>query len=552
MGLHACRVALFAAIILLIHDRVQRQAEVRSGAATLTVQDVVHFYPQAASLGELAVAGATLVFGDAGNELGRVLQTSPMADAVIGFSGPTNTLIALDAEEKICGISIYSSQDTRDHIQQVKTDPNFLNSLNGRSSTETVHTKDIDAVSGATLSSLAILQGIHLRLGGTAGSLRFTDPLTIDAIQTLFPEADSIEQDAEIPFVWRVKDVRQAEIGSVLRTSPSADNIIGYQGPTDTLVGFSPQKNVIGIVVGESYDNLPYVDYVRDDNYFKSLFNNLQIHELAELELAAAGVEGVSGATMTSVAVTEGLVAAAQDYRQQAHASARTSSFLSMLSWHDLGTAAVIVAGVAIGLTRLRASKSVRVGFQLLLIVYLGLIAGNLISQAMLVGWAQHGVPWRSAAGLAMLSIAAFALPIVTRRNLYCTHLCPHGAAQQLLKRRSAQQLHLPRAVKTLLQLVPALLLAWCIVVGMTALGFSLVDIEPFDAYVFRIAGIATITIAIVGLVASAWVPMAYCRYGCPTGALLEYLRLNARSDRWTIRDWLAVSYLLLALFLWI
>ena len=62
----------------------------------------------------------------------------------------------------------------------------------------------------------------------------------------------------------------------------------------------------------------------------------------------------------------------------------------------------------------------------------------------------------------------------------------------------------------------------------------------------------ATITIAIVGLIASLLVPMAYCRYGCPTGAMLEFLRMNAKSDRWTRRDWVALGLAGLALALWL
>ena len=78
----------------------------------------------------------------------------------------------------------------------------------------------------------------------------------------------------------------------------------------------------------------------------------------------------------------------------------------------------------------------------------------------------------------------------------------------------------------------------------MTSTTFSLVDVEPFDAWVFQVAGWATISIAVVGLVASLFIPMAYCRYGCPTGALLNFLRLNANSDRWTRGDWIATGTL--------
>ena len=56
----------------------------------------------------------------------------------------------------------------------------------------------------------------------------------------------------------------------------------------------------------------------------------------------------------------------------------------------------------------------------------------------------------------------------------------------------------------------------------------------------------ATITIALVGLAASLVVPQAYCKYGCPTGAVLELVRSHGRADRFNRRD--AIAALLLAI----
>jgi polyferredoxin len=177
-----------------------------------------------------------------------------------------------------------------------------------------------------------------------------------------------------------------------------------------------------------------------------------------------------------------------------------------------------------------------------------------MLSQAMLVGWAGSGVPYQSAAGLTLLTVAALAVPLLSKSNVYCSHICPHGAAQQLLKDRLPWRLHLSKRWQRVLGVLPGLLLVWVVIVpmaGLGKLGFSLVDIEPFDAYVFRVAGWATLSIAVVGLVASLFVPMAYCRYGCPTGALLGYLRYNRRSDRLSARDAVAALCLTAAVVLY-
>jgi hypothetical protein len=65
----------------------------------------------------------------------------------------------------------------------------------------------------------------------------------------------------------------------------------------------------------------------------------------------------------------------------------------------------------------------------------------------------------------------------------------------------------------------------------MLNLPFNLAAIEPFDAYIIHTAGVTTIAIAIGGLIAAAFVPMAYCKYGCPTGALLSFMRSHGKAD---------------------
>ena len=457
-------------------------------------------------------------------------------------------LVAFGADDRIVGFEIVSSGDTRDHLEQVEADDAYMGSLDGILRSD-VRDAAVDAVSGATLTSLAVRESIVNRLEGSndvGRSLRFTDALTVADIVDVFPKAFSI-MESDGTSCWSVSDKAGALLGSVIRTSPAADNVIGFQGPTDTLLCFGEDKKMRGVLIGKSYDNEPYVGYVREDAYFRTLFNKKSISDLAAIDLDM--IEGVSGATMTSAAVTEGMVLAATATLEQESRAGKKSAVRSYLpKVHDIGTAIVVVLAIGIGMTRLRSNPRLRVFFQLVLFVYLGLIAGNLVSQTMLVGWARHGVPWKAALGLAILSVAAFSIPITTRRNLYCTHLCPHGALQQLVRNRLRANFRLPTHVKFYLSMIPAMLLAWCVVVAMTSIGFSLVDIEAFDAYLFRIAGWSTLTIAIGGLIASLFVPMAYCRYGCPTGALLQFLRFNAASDRWSIRDWVAVGYLCLAI----
>lgn len=550
-GLHVFRWALFAAIVWMVRDQHARHdARLQSSRlAALSVDQVRRFYPAAAALSEWNPEhGGQTVLDSDGWALGYVVRTSPQSDAIIGYSGPTNTLIAFDVQDRILGLQILRCGDTEDHVQAVLADRRFLESFNGQSWHEAAARCDVDGVSGATLTSLAIVEGITRRLGGPPHSYRFPDPMTVQEVKAFLPPAARLTAWDQRPGLVRAEDAAGQLIGFAGRTSPAADDLIGFQGPTDTLFVMDAQQRVLGIAMRRSYDTVEYLEWVKDDKRFLARFNGKTLDELAALDLEAAGIEGVSGATMTSMAMAQALVRTAQAVRD---AKPAVEAPRWTISARDLGTAAVVLGGLLLAFTGLRGHRLVRVAFQLLLIVYLGFINGDMVSQSLLVGWAQNGVAWRFAPGLVLLAAAAFLVPLATHRQVYCHHLCPHGAIQQLVRnlvpRRFRPATRLPRWLSRTLSLVPLALLVWVVIVALCQLPFNLAAIEPFDAYVWRVAGWATVTIALGGLAISLLVPMAYCRFGCPTGALLNYLRLQGAGDRLTRRDAAAVVLLALA-----
>ena len=110
----------------------------------------------------------------------------------------------------------------------------------------------------------------------------------------------------------------------------------------------------------------------------------------------------------------------------------------------------------------------------------------------------------------------------------------------------------LPARLTPVLAFLPTILLGFAVVTLLIGGQFNLASLEPFDAWVWRTAGTATLVIAGVGLAASLFVPQAYCRFGCPTGALLNFVRATGSADHWGRRDWTALGFLgagLLAVF---
>lgn len=551
---HLLRLLVFVGILACIHlEARERYSLPVADVDVLLIRETLEPFANASQIGAANLeTGLWPIDDQQGKRLGYFATTSPTADHVIGFSGPTNVALAFDTELKLIGAAVLSSRDTREHLAEVVKAKSFWEQFRGKPWSELAALQDIDAVSGATLTSLAIGESIVHRLGGEVPSLRFPEPLTLDEIRPLFTDAEHFKTSPEYARSWEIYAENGQQLGLVLSTSPAADHIVGYQGPTETLVALGPDGHVLRTRVRKSYDNQPYVSYLDEDWSWPELFESLTLPELATYDLEAHGVEGVSGATFTSMAVARGIIRTAAQATQPKAPATKNSARDWQLTPADYGAFTVMVMGILIAMTHLRGIGWLRVTYQVVLVAYLGFVNGDMLSQAMLVGWTQNGIPWKSALRLVVLASVAFVFPVVSKKNVYCSHLCAHGAVQQLLRNRLRFQLHPARNVRRFLSLIPVGLLVWVLLVAMLNLSFSLVDIEPFDAYLFQISGWAALGIALVGVFASLFVPMAYCRFGCPTGALLEYFRRTRRSDRLSSADGVAVVCLILAaMLLW-
>lgn len=379
---------------------------------------------------------------------------------------------------------------------------------------------------------------LRLRLGGLS-------PVTVEEVRPIYKAADHLVEDSGERSGWFVKDQQGQDLGYVLRSSPFSDAVIGYRGWTDTLIAFDPKLHVLGVRIRSSQDTKDHVSDVREDYSFLKTWNGKSWDEVAGKTAEEQGIEGVSGASMTSVAIADGIVR-----RLRAADSAMAVPLPSIrFAARDIGLIVVIAVGIVLVFTGTYGRKWIRRAFQIFVIGYIGFLNGDLLAQSLFVGWAQSGAPWRTAPGLVLLMAAALAVPWATRKPLYCQQLCPHGAAQELISVISPKRWRLKLNPKLAagLRWAPGLTLGLIVTACMLLLPIDIAHLEPFDAYVIKAAGVATISIAVFGLVASMFVPMAYCHYGCPTGALLEFMRGHGSRDKFGRRDVAALLLVILA-----
>ena len=332
---------------------------------------------------------------------------------------------------------------------------------------------------------------------------------------------------------------------------PWSRDITGYSGPTDALVVFDSEDRALGVAIRHSYDTPSHVSDVTGDLLFMETWNGRSWEEIAAVDdLAEAEIWGVSGASRTSEALAWSLTERTKVGTANAESP---SSSRFQIRWQDIALLLILIAGCLFAFVKKTALQRQRLRYSIAVFIALGFVLGDLLAQSLLIGWAQSRIPWEQTPGLVLFAAACFIVPWFTRQPVYCQFICPHGHAQRwLMKLTPARwQIQLSSNVKWALKTLPVLLLGAVLVVSFFDLPFDLAGIEPFDAYLLSAAGLATVVIAIVGLIAAAFVPMAYCRFGCPTGLILDFVRRRTAPDKATLRDLVALLFLAAAICLW-
>ncbi|MGB7328335.1 MAG: FMN-binding protein, partial [Rubripirellula sp.] len=332
---HAIRVALVAALLLAIPAPRQKTIQSSDPPPIDQVRELLQ--RPTVQLGSQDASGMWRLTDHSDNDIGSIARTLPIARDIVGYRGPSEAMILLDDELTIVAVHLLSSADTAEHVDAVQATPAFFDQFVGWRWGGDGSDSRIDGVSGATLTSLALAQGVVKRIGGQRPSLVFPDDVTMKE------RSDSIADDGDA--------------GELFRSGPYSDSVIGYQGPTELLLQVGPDDRVEKLAIRKSFDNEPYVDYVRTERGFWKRFVGRTLADLSTMDPAAEGVEGVSGATMTSLAVADTIVAASSGIvRERAEAKRKVSSAMVRGTMVDWVTVAMIFA-VAI-LSRLGIFRS--------------------------------------------------------------------------------------------------------------------------------------------------------------------------------------------------
>jgi len=375
-------------------------------------------------------------------------------------------------------------------------------------------------------------------------------PVTVAEVRAFLPQAERLRVDPGPRGGLGVYGGAGEKIGYAVRTMPEARRIVGYSGPSDVLVVFDAEDKGLGVAIRHSYDTPSHVEDVTRDFLFMEKWNGRSRDEIAEItDLHAAGIYGVSGATRTSEAVAQSIT-----HRLALAAGGEGMETVFRFEWRDGALLGFLALGCLFAFWKAKSFQRWRWVFSVGTILGLGIWMGDLIAQSLMIGWVESRVPWEATPGLVIFVVAAFLLPWFTKQPVYCQFLCPHGNLQRWAMKvvPATWKRPLPGDGKWVARWIPVMLLVVVLAVSFLQLDLDLAGIEPFDAYLLQGAGVATIVVALVGLAISLFYPMAYCKFGCPTGWLLEFVRRRSGKDHFSERDWMGLVLFAISLALYL
>ena len=318
----------------------------------------------------------------------------------------------------------------------------------------------------------------------------------------------------------------------VVSTKPLAKDVQGYGGPVPLKIHIKDGR----VAAVEAEPNAESPDFF---NRAKTLLNHWQGKEVDEA--LAEEVDAVSGATFSSRAIIanmqRGLAYAKQhgQWGENGSVGALGTSAPPIVgsggnSVGALETSAppivalvVVLLGAVVPLFyNNRRLHLVQLAVN---VVVLGLWTGTFVSYTLFMRIFAGGVSLSAIGALAaplLMLIVALIYPLAGRSGHYCANICPFGSAQELAGKLSRRKLRITPRVLKLLSVLRNLLWGVLMALLLTGTCTAWIDYELFTAFLYSSASVWVIVLAALFLVLSVWVPRPYCRFVCPTGALIK------------------------------
>jgi NosR/NirI family transcriptional regulator, nitrous oxide reductase regulator len=308
---------------------------------------------------------------------------------------------------------------------------------------------------------------------------------------------------------------KNKEVCYLIYSSPYCDSIDGFGGNIPFAIIFNPNDKIEKLYLFEHSETPSWIEGLETDKFFET-WNGLSAKEALNLQ-----VDAVSGATLSSVAVIESVKIRLSIFTST-DAADSGSNWLNIIG---LILSFLVLLFAIFSFLVPEVANRMRIFLLIASVGVLGFWQGEFLSMALLHNWLVNGMDIWAQIFLLIVLFLSVLFPLITNKSFYCQFVCPYGAAQELVGKLNKRKVVFDGNVSQVLKYLKFVYLFVTAVLIVVAVDFSIENLEPFSAFKFQFASMAVLILAIVMLFLSVFISKPWCRFFCPTGALLSLLR---------------------------
>lgn len=304
-----------------------------------------------------------------------------------------------------------------------------------------------------------------------------------------------------------------------------AGNAPGYAGPVALLVGTDADGAVTGTRV---------ISHRETPNFFRQLqirgyYEQFAGSDYTRAFLIGEDIDGVSGATLSSEAVVQGIRQAVRGIATDALPGAVLPTEQRPIKFGAPEITLIGLFVISFFLHRIkRRQKIKRYGRWLVLLtglIALGFIFNQPFTLANVITFLSGFWPdWQNNLYWFILLGGILTVTAIQGKNPYCSWFCPFGAAQEILGTVTGAKAYQPRKLYSKLQWVQRGMAFTAIVLGLALRQPGAASYEPFGT-LFNLEGSwPQWVLLVLVLFGSLIIYRPFCNYLCPLDPVVDYI----------------------------
>lgn len=307
----------------------------------------------------------------------------------------------------------------------------------------------------------------------------------------------------------------------------------GYCGPMETLVGVSPEGNILGVQV---------IDHCESPGFFRLIASQGFTDQFTGLDydqtlVIGQDLDAVSGATLSA----EGIASSAREARRKLAGGVFDSPLPPerkriKFGWPEVSILLLYAAGYIGHKLRGKWKRRIRWGTLLTGMVVVGFIYTMPITIGQLIAFLSGYWPdWHHNLYWYFLLGGILFITTVDAKNPYCSWFCPFGAYQETLAQVTQAPIYKPRKWREAFTWLQRGLAWLALVLGLALRNPGVAGFEPF-ATLFDLRG-TVVQWVFLGVVTIASLIMyrPFCNYLCPIDPAVDFI---GEMRRWVLEVW--------------